>query len=197
MHMSFLALVTTLLLGSFPTSSLAEGSDEINRIIRGLAPIAGQAISGGDSGLSSAPAPRLATAAPSTALIEVVLPDRVIFVDSKYAVDFEVYFPFDSAELTPTARQELQALGQALSSDELQPYRYLIAGHTDAIGQPSYNLKLSMRRAAAVRRFLIEAFPIMPDRLASVGFGQEKLKLIDEPQAAINRRVEVLLIASE
>ena len=193
MHLSFLALVPALLLSAFTTSSFAEGTDEINKIIRGLAPIAGQS---GASPLLS-PASGLGSPATNTVLVEGVLPDRIILVDTSYAIDFEVYFPFDSAELTPTARQELQALVQALASVELRPYRYLVAGHTDAIGKPSYNLRLSMRRAAAVRKFLIEAFPIMPDRLASVGFGQEKLKLPSQPQAGINRRVEVLLIARQ
>jgi len=110
-------------------------------------------------------------------------------------MDFEVYFPFDSAELTPHARQQLRALGHALASPELRLYRYLIAGHTDAVGQPAYNLSLSERRAAAVRAFLTETFAISPDRLVSVGFGQERLKLPAEPRAAVNRRVEVLLIA--
>jgi outer membrane protein OmpA-like peptidoglycan-associated protein len=197
MRMSFLALVAALLLSAFTTSSFAEGTDEINKIIRGLAPIAGQSVAESGASPLLSPASGLGSPASDTVLVEVVLPDRIILVDTSYAIDFEVYFPFDSAELTPMARQELQALGQALASVELRPYRYLVAGHTDAIGKPSYNLRLSMRRAAAVRKFLIEAFPIMPDRLASIGFGQEKLKLPSQPQAGINRRVEVLLIARQ
>jgi OmpA-OmpF porin, OOP family len=142
------------------------------------------------------PAPGLwGLPAPRTVLLEVVLSEQVILVDTSYAMDFEVYFPFDSEELTPRDRVELLALGQALASPELRPYRYLIAGHTDGVGQPAYNQTLSERRAAAVRVFLTETFPIAPDRLFSVGFGQERLKLPGEPRAAINRRVEVLLIA--
>jgi OmpA-OmpF porin, OOP family len=173
----------------------AQDAAEINRIIRGLAPIAGQTVAGGGSNLLSAPAPGLGAVPPQPVLVEVYLRDRVILVDTTYAMDFEVYFPFDSAELTPQARLELSALGQALASAELRPYRYLIAGHTDAVGQAGYNQSLSERRAAAVRQFLIDTFPISPGRLVSIGFGQDRLKLPDQPRAAINRRVEVLFIA--
>jgi len=126
--------------------------------------------------------------------LEVIYEQRIIVVDTNYALDFEVFFPFDSAELTMQARMELAALGQALVSRELQPYSYVIAGHTDAVGQPAYNQSLSERRAAAVVQYLVEAFPITPERLISVGFGQYRLKAPDDPRAAINRRVEVLLI---
>jgi len=196
MHQIAFALVAALLVGWPGSPAPAQGADEINRIIRGLAPIAGQTVAGGAGNPLVAPAPGLGSQpAPGSVLIEVVLREQVILVDTSYAMDFEVYFPFDSAELTSQARQQLRALGHALASPELRFYSYLIAGHTDAVGQPAYNLTLSERRAAAVRAFLTETFPISPDRLVSVGFGQERLKLPAEPRAAINRRVEVLLIA--
>ncbi len=192
------ALFAAFILALSGQSVPAQDAIEINRIIRGLAPIAGQTIAGGGSNLLAAPAPGLgAPPVQSSMLVEVVLQDRIIFVDTTYAMDFEVYFPFDSAVLTPRARQELLALGQALASAELRPYRYLIAGHTDAVGQAAYNQTLSERRAAAVVQFLMEAFPIAPDRLVSVGFGQQRLKLPDQPRAAVNRRVEVMLIAGQ
>ena len=197
MHRSILTTIFLLSVGFSAGSAAGQSSDEINEIIRGLAPIAGQTTSGGSGNMLAAPAPGLgAPSAPRSALFEVVLQERVILVDTSYAMDFEVYFPFDSAELTPQAQQELMALGRALASPELRPYRYLIAGHTDAVGHPAYNQTLSERRAAAVRAFLTETFPIAPDRLVSIGFGQERLKLPAEPRAAVNRRVEVLLIAT-
>lgn len=163
-------------LGSLSLPAAAQTADEVNRIIRGLAPIPGQTI-------VAPPAP-----------IQLA-PRAGICVDARYALDFEVYFPFDSADLTPRARAELAALGRALSSRDLQPYSYMVAGHTDGTGQPAYNQTLSERRAAAVVRYLVEAFPISPDRLIPVGFGQSRLKLPSDPRAAVNRRVEVLMIA--
>lgn len=196
MQRSILATLLFLSIGWSAGSGAAQSADEINRIIRGLAPISGQTVSGGSGNMRAAPPHGLASpSTPRSILLEVVLSEQVITVDTSYAMDFEVYFPFDSAELTPRARQELIALGQALASADLRPHRYLIAGHTDGVGQPTYNQALSERRAAAVRAYLTETFPIAPARLISVGFGQERLKLPAEPRAAINRRVEVLLIA--
>lgn len=196
MQRSILATLLSLIIGLSAGSVAAQGADEINRIIRGLAPISGQTVSGGSGNMIAEPAPGLGpSSAPQSILLEVVLTEQVILVDTSYAMDFEVYFPFDSAELTSRARQDLIALGQALASADLRPHRYLIAGHTDGVGQSAYNQALSERRAAAVRAYLTETFPIAPDRLVSVGFGQERLKLPAEPRAAINRRVEVLLIA--
>jgi len=192
-----LALISALLCGLPVGPASAQDADEINRIIRGLAPIAGQTIAGGGSNLLSAPAPGLgAPPVAQTVLVEVIFEGRVILVDPTYAMDFEVYFVFDSAELTSQARAELAALGHALVAPELRPYRYLIAGHTDAVGSAGYNQTLSERRAAAVRRYLVETFPISPERLVSIGFGQARLKVPDQPRAAVNRRVEVLLIAN-
>lgn len=198
MHRPALALIIALLCGVPGVPAPAQDANAVNRIIRGLAPIAGQTVAGGASNPLVAPAPGLGLQpAPQPVLLEVVVRDQVIAVDTTYAMDFEVYFPFDSAELTAQAREQLMSLGQALASPDLRPYRYLIAGHTDAVGSAAYNRLLSERRAAAVRQFLIETFPIAPERLVSVGFGHERLKLPAEPRAAINRRVEVLLIAGQ
>jgi outer membrane protein OmpA-like peptidoglycan-associated protein len=196
MHRPAFTLIIAILSSLPSVSALAQDASEINRIIRGLAPIAGQTVADGANAPLVAPAPGLGTSsAPRPVLLEVVLREQVIVVDTSYAMDFEVYFPFDSSDLTARARQELMALGQALASPDLRPYRYLIAGHTDGVGQPTYNQTLSERRAAAVRAFLTQTFPIEPHRLVSVGFGQERLKRPAEPRAAVNRRVEVLLIA--
>lgn len=190
------ALIAALLVGVPGNPVAAQDDAEINWIIRSLAPIAGQTIAADKPNAITDLAPGLEAApGPQTGLIEVILRDQVILVDTSYSMDFEVYFPFDSAELTPLARRDLAALGMALASADLQPYRYLIAGHTDAVGQAAYNQSLSERRAAAVREFLIETFPIVPDRIISIGFGQQRPKVVSQPRAAVNRRVEVLLIA--
>lgn len=172
------------------TPAHAQSADDINSIIRGLAPIAGQSLAAPPASALTSPAPQRS----ERVLVELVIKERVIVIDPAYAMDFNVFFAFDSAELTPQARAELRALGHALGSPELRPYRYLIAGHTDAVGDPAYNQLLSERRAAAVREYLITAFAIDPDRLIAVGFGEERLKDPANPRAGINRRVEVAMI---
>ena len=161
------------------TGCLAQSASQANDIIKSLAPIQGQTVTPGYGG-----ARREAVQVETT----------TIYVDLARAVSLEVYFEFGRASITKRARRQLTALGQALSSPELTGHRYLVAGHTDAVGSDAYNVDLSRRRAMAVRDYLISAFPIDPDRLVSAGFGARRLKRPNEPRAAINRRVEVLLI---
>jgi OOP family OmpA-OmpF porin len=49
-----------------------------------------------------------------------------------------------------------------------------IEGHTDNVGGHDYNMKLSERRAASVKNYLIEKFGIDPERLSSKGYGYTK-----------------------
>jgi outer membrane protein OmpA-like peptidoglycan-associated protein len=108
------------------------------------------------------------------------------------SVDLEVQFEYDSAILTPQAVETLTPLGHALSDARLADGAFLIAGHTDAKGSSSYNLRLSQRRAEAVRQFLIDNFKIAPERLVAKGFGEQRLKVQQTPRAAENRRVQIV-----
>lgn len=107
-------------------------------------------------------------------------------------VDVQILFAFDSAEILPEARPDLDALGKALSGDKLKSGSFLIAGHTDAKGSDAYNLDLSQRRADSVKAFLVETYHVDPSRLATIGFGEEQLKNKDDPFADENRRVQIV-----
>src|SRR5262249_37889091 len=92
------------------------------------------------------------------------------------SLDIEVYFDRDSDVITAGAQSSLMVLARALTDPRLATAKFLIGGHTDATGDPGYNLRLSARRAESVRRFLIATFGISEDRLVSRGFGQQQLK---------------------
>ena len=62
--------------------------------------------------------------------------------------DLKVHFDFDSAELSPEARAQLDELGQVLQREALRPYVFRISGHTDAVGSNEYNEWLSQQRAS-------------------------------------------------
>ncbi len=113
------------------------------------------------------------------------------------SADVEVLFPFDSSAITPKAAESLMTLGRALADERLAGSKWVIAGHTDAKGRPSYNLALSNRRADAVRGFLIENFKLKPDQLISRGFGESRLKDPANPQGPANRRVQIINWSSE
>ena len=115
-------------------------------------------------------------------------------VDVARSINIEVYFDFDSAALKPKAIEQLKPLGQALSSADLGSGRYLIMGHTDAKGSVAYNQTLSEKRAASVRKYLAQRFLLHPNTLVSIGLGETQLKRPAEPNAGINRRVEISLL---
>lgn len=140
------------------------------------------------------PVQQESTAPAKEAARGVKIGNRTVWVVPAHSIDLQVFFALDSHELTYQARQDLAALGHALSSSALRPHRYLIAGHTDATGDAAYNQWLSERRAESVVLFLAQNFPIDPNRLIAVGWGESRLKTPGTPGAAINRRVEVTLL---
>lgn len=111
---------------------------------------------------------------------------------SKPSIDLEVYFAYDSSEVSRSAESDLMKLGRALTNPDLEGSIFLIGGHTDAKGDDDYNQKLSERRAAAVKRFLKEKFDIPDDTLVTAGYGEEQLKNPSDPFAAENRRVQIV-----
>ena len=113
------------------------------------------------------------------------------------SVDIEVFFAYNSAEITLDAVAALTPLGRALSDVRLADDAFLIAGHTDAKGGASFNLDLSQRRAEAVRRFLVTNFGIDEKKLVAKGFGLKHLKNPKRPLASVNRRVQVVNLSKE
>lgn len=107
-------------------------------------------------------------------------------------VDLDILFAFNADTLQPSALADVITLGRALTAPDLAAQRFVVAGHTDAVGSAAYNLDLSQRRAETVRRVLIESFDIPASRLVAVGFGFEQLKQPNDPGAAENRRVELI-----
>lgn len=112
-------------------------------------------------------------------------------------IDLQIYFNFDSAELTPNAEPQLNSLGQALASPALAGAIIMLGGHTDATGSAAYNQALSERRAETVKRFLIERYRIPADTLVAAGYGVSRLKNTADPTAAENRRVEIINMAEQ
>jgi OOP family OmpA-OmpF porin len=103
-----------------------------------------------------------------------------------------ITFQTNSAHLTPDAIQKLNIVGQALSSDQLSNYEFLIQGHADPIGNQLANLKLSQHRAEAVRRYLVQTRHIEQERLEAIGKGDKEPLNTVNPAAPENRRVTII-----
>ena len=105
-----------------------------------------------------------------------------------------VNFDLNSARIRPDSFRVIGHMADALYHPYLQGYRFLIVGHTDATGSREHNLRLSQRRAEAVRAALINPFGIAPSRIEAVGLGEEQLLNRAQPGAAENRRVQLVNI---
>jgi outer membrane protein OmpA-like peptidoglycan-associated protein len=105
-----------------------------------------------------------------------------------------VQFDFDSARIRPDSFRAIGLMADALYHPYLQGYRFLVVGHTDAKGTREYNLKLSQKRADAIRAALINPFGISASRIEAVGVGEEQLLNQRSGDAAVNRRVQLINI---
>lgn len=103
-----------------------------------------------------------------------------------------ILFEFDSDKMTGNFKPILDELASHLKSG----FRELIVeGHTDSVGAESYNQKLSLRRAEAIRRYLISNYQIDGRRIRAVGFGETK-PIADNGNyqgRQANRRVEFVI----
>ena len=105
-----------------------------------------------------------------------------------------IQFDFNSARIRPNSFRVVGLMTDALYHPYLLGYCFLVVGHTDAKGSRDYNLKLSQQRADAIREALINPFGISPSRIEAVGLGEEQLLDSAHPEAAENRRVQLVNI---
>lgn len=107
-----------------------------------------------------------------------------------------IRFDFDDAKIKPAFKPELDRAAAFIQKYENVP-QIVIEGHTDSRGAAAYNEQLSERRAASVRQYLIDNYPIDGKRLVARGRG-ESMPVADnatEAGRAENRRVEVICCA--
>ena len=112
----------------------------------------------------------------------------------------EVYFKFDSTELTRPAHEDLRFVSDVLSDPKALSRLIHVEGHTDSIGDHSYNEALSLRRSNVVADSLVSN-NISNNRITRRGFGM-KYPIApntmpdgsDNPEGrAQNRRVEIVV----
>jgi len=107
-------------------------------------------------------------------------------------VALDITFMTGSAELTPQAKEVVRRLASALNSEQLTQFHFRVEGHTDAAGGDDYNMKLSEKRAEAVKTALVSGYKVSPDRLEAVGLGKTKPLDPTDPMNPLNRRVQIV-----
>lgn len=111
------------------------------------------------------------------------------------AISMQIQFAFGSDQIADSSRRSVDNLAAALASSELKGRMFTVAGHTDGVGTVDYNMRLSQRRAASVKAYLV-SHGVDASRLKTVGKGPTELLNAADPRAAENRRVEIIATGS-
>ncbi len=138
-----------------------------------------------------APAPAAAPVAPAPAPSPAPAP--VAAQKVTYAAD--AFFDFDKSVLKPEGRAKLDDLVSKIQGINLEVI--IAVGHTDSIGSDAYNQRLSVRRAEAVKAYLVSK-GIERNRIYTEGKGK-KQPIASNATAegrAKNRRVEVEVVGT-
>lgn len=118
-------------------------------------------------------------------------PPLALRLDQLAQINVEIQFDLNSAMVKPESYRTVGAIADAMHNPVLLGYKFLVVGNTDATGTREYNMKLSQERADAVAQALATTFRVDPRRIQAVGLGEEALQDTRNPDAAINRRVQI------
>ena len=114
----------------------------------------------------------------------------------KVTFETDTFFAFDKSVLQPAGKTKLEDLVSKLQGTDIEVI--VATGHTDSTGTDAYNQKLSMRRANAVKAFLVSK-GLPAERVFTEGKG-EKQPVASNKTAegrAKNRRVEVEVVGKQ
>ena len=104
-----------------------------------------------------------------------------------------INFEFASAEIPRSEFRKVREIATALDqlSRRRRGARFLIEGHTDAVGSRESNQILSERRAASLKRVLVREFGVPARILETVGYGEDFLLVNTPNENWRNRRVTI------
>ena len=130
-----------------------------------------------------APAP-----APKAAVAPVAAPAKIT-----YAAD--AFFAFDKSVVQAAGKAKLDDLVKRMQAMDIEVV--VAVGHTDSTGPSSYNQRLSVRRAEAVKAYMVSK-GVNADRIFTEGKGEDSPVADNSSRSgrAKNRRVEVEVVGT-
>ena len=118
---------------------------------------------------------------------------QITAMQGRVSVDTVAHFAFNSAELSDQDKPALQNFAQTIS--KYHPNVLItVEGFADPAGSRSYNKRLGMKRAEAVRDFLVSS-GINADQIRAVSYGKDANRQVVKgatgDRGADNRRVSL------
>lgn len=142
---------------------------------------------GCDGALQVAAAPAAAPAAAAAA--------APVAAASKVTFAADAFFDFDKAVLKPAGKAKLDEVANKIGGINLEVI--IAVGHTDSVGSDAYNQKLSVRRAEAVKAYLVNK-GVDKARVYTEGKGESQPVADNKTKEgrAKNRRVEIEVVGT-
>ncbi len=108
----------------------------------------------------------------------------------------KIHFDYNKAHIKSQSYPLLNKLAEVFASCDLN--HLVIAGHTDSDGSEGYNLKLSQKRADAVKVYLVKK-GIKPDQVVALGYGESSPLVANDTakHKARNRRIEFHIVSAD
>ena len=134
-----------------------------------------------------AAAPVMVAAEPILVIVPVMVKTQ------QYCSILDFQFEIKQDDIQREEKEKFAVLGTYMK--KYPETTVVIEGHTDNVGEPEYNQKLSQRRAESVVSYLIDNLKIPASRLTAVGYGATRPiadnDTVDGRQA--NRRIDAVI----
>jgi outer membrane protein OmpA-like peptidoglycan-associated protein len=107
---------------------------------------------------------------------------------------YSINFPSGKSTILPESFGFLSKVQKAIR--DFPERKIVIEGHTDSMGDETYNQELSLFRAKAVTAYLIANMGLAEDRISYTGYGESKPVASNDTNEgrSLNRRIDVVLV---
>ena len=142
-----------------------------------------------------APAPKAAEPAPAPKAAPAPAPAPAPAAATKVTYAADTFFDFDKSVLKADGKAKLDDLAGKVKAINLEVI--IAVGHTDSVGADAYNQKLSVKRADAVKAYLVSK-GIEKNRVYTEGKGEKQPVADNKTDAgrSKNRRVEIEVVGT-
>ncbi len=126
----------------------------------------------------------------------VETPKRVEVTNNAVTISDTIEFEINKAVIREVSFSLLTEVAEAITS---HPHikKLSVEGHASADGDDRHNMKLSERRAKAVMEYLVKKGGLAEAMLTSKGWGETRPLDSSDPESAVNRRVEFIIVEQD